>query len=87
MSAGESFWKISVNGYGDFAFFGTEKEAEEMRIHKARWEQGVAHKRRIPKNFRIATAMVDRNAHEANAGSQSAIELRRRIANYLEASK
>ena len=41
------WWIISVGGgYGEFNFFGTEKEAEEMRCHKARWEHAVARKRR-----------------------------------------
>ena len=33
-------WKIRVQGYGTFDFYGTEVEAEEMRVHKARWERG-----------------------------------------------
>lgn len=39
-------WKIRVQGYGTFDFTGTEAEAEEMRIHKARWEGGVGLKYR-----------------------------------------
>lgn len=34
-------WRIFVGGYGAFDFEGTEKQAEEMRAHKARWERGV----------------------------------------------
>lgn len=41
-----SIWAIRVSGYGSFLFSGTEAEAEEMRVHKARWEQGVARKRK-----------------------------------------
>lgn len=37
-----TLWKIRVAGYGTFDFEGTEAEAEEMRIHKANWEQGPA---------------------------------------------
>ena len=37
-------WKIRVSGYGTFDFIGTDDEAEEMRRHKARWEQATAHK-------------------------------------------
>jgi hypothetical protein len=33
-------WKIRVSGYGTFDFHGTEEEAEAMRVHKARWEDG-----------------------------------------------
>lgn len=35
-------WKIRVSGYGTFDFEGTEHQAEEMRAHKANWEQGTA---------------------------------------------
>lgn len=38
------FWVITVAGYGDFIQEGTEEEAEEMRKHKANWEQGVGRK-------------------------------------------
>jgi hypothetical protein len=38
-------WVINVAGYGAFLFAGSEKEAEEMRAHKANWEHGIAHKR------------------------------------------
>lgn len=41
-------WKITVgHGYGSFEFKGTEKEAEEMRKHKARWEGAKATKELI----------------------------------------
>ena len=32
-------------GYGSFFFEGIEKEAEEMRRHKANWEHAIARKR------------------------------------------
>ena len=38
-------WVISVGGYGIFFFDGSEIEAEEMRKHKAVWEQGCGRKR------------------------------------------
>jgi hypothetical protein len=38
-------WVISVGGYGSLMFEGNETEAEEMRKHKANWEQGVGRKR------------------------------------------
>lgn len=41
------WWKISVSGYGDFSFLGTEEQAEEVRRNKSRWEQGVGKKVRI----------------------------------------
>lgn len=42
---GAQWWVISVAGYGSFLFEGSEKEAEEMRAHKARWERGIGRKR------------------------------------------
>ena len=43
------WWEITVGGgYGTFPFFGTEAEAEEMRVHKARWEGAIARKHRAP---------------------------------------
>jgi hypothetical protein len=42
-------WKIRVQGYGTFDFEGTEEEAEEMRVHKGRWERGMAIKWRADK--------------------------------------
>lgn len=38
-------WIINVAGYGAFLFEGSESEAEEMRVHKARWEGACAQKR------------------------------------------
>lgn len=39
-------WVINIGGgYGAFLFNGTEAEAEDMRKHKANWEQAVAIKR------------------------------------------
>ena len=34
-------WKIRVQGYGTFEFYGTEDEAEEARRNKSRWEGGI----------------------------------------------
>ena len=42
----DGHWVIQVAGYGHVFFEGTEKAAEEMRAHKANWEQGVGWKRR-----------------------------------------
>ena len=38
-------WVINLHDYGSFIFEGSEAEAEEMRVHKARWEGEIAHKR------------------------------------------
>jgi hypothetical protein len=39
-------WVIAIGGgYGAFLFEGAEADAEEMRRHKARWEQAVGLKR------------------------------------------
>ena len=44
---GRHWWIITVGaGYGEFNFYGTEQQAEEMRYHKANWEHAVATKRR-----------------------------------------
>lgn len=47
MSEAKEKWLICVGAeYGCFVFEGTEAEAEEMRRHKATWEQAVARKTR-----------------------------------------
>ena len=45
MASHDRTWTIEVYGYGAFLFKGTEKEAEEMREHKAIWEGGAGRKR------------------------------------------
>lgn len=42
----KEYWYIYVANWGDGLFYGTEEEAEEVRVHKARWEQSIARKRR-----------------------------------------
>ncbi|TDR90350.1 hypothetical protein [Enterovirga rhinocerotis] len=44
MAAKTTTWLIRVSGYGTFEFEGTEPEAEEMRVHKCRWEGGTGMK-------------------------------------------
>jgi len=44
-------WLISVAGYGEWIYIGTEKEAEEMRAHKANWEGGVGKKRSLSTQY------------------------------------
>lgn len=39
-------WVILVGGYGAYLFRGSEAEAEDERVHKARWEHGIGKKRR-----------------------------------------
>lgn len=39
------WWVIAIGGYGEFGYYGSEDEAEEMRAHKARWERGTGRKR------------------------------------------
>jgi hypothetical protein len=48
-------WVIQLPHYGAFVFEGTESEAEEMRVHKARWEHEPAHKR--PASFSDFTSV------------------------------
>lgn len=50
------WWLISIAGYGDFAFYGTEREAENMRRHKAYWEGGTGRKEQIAATHREARA-------------------------------
>ena len=51
-------WVIQVAGYGHFFFEGTETAAEEMRAHKANWEQGVGWKRRAdPEEIKVGKAL------------------------------
>lgn len=52
------WWAIEVTGYGSFAFFGTESEAEEMRLHKASWERGTATKQRAEWNDPLVQKQV-----------------------------
>lgn len=48
MNTEKCHWRIWVGGgYGEFDFFGTEEEAEEMRAHKARREGAPARKARV----------------------------------------
>jgi hypothetical protein len=54
MSEVKEKWLICVGGgYGCFVFEGTETEAEEMRRHKATWEQAVARKTRASDKEKI----------------------------------
>lgn len=46
MSAATNRWVILVGGgYGAFFFEGDAEQAEEVRVHKARWEGAIARKR------------------------------------------
>ena len=40
-------WLIDVKSWGRMLFIGNEEEAEDMRRHKANWEQSVATKERL----------------------------------------
>lgn len=55
----ENNWVINVGGYGAFLFEGSESEAEDMRIHKARWEAAIAIKREADP-IEIKTGAVNR---------------------------
>lgn len=64
-------WRLWVGGgYGHFDFHGTEAEAEQMRIHKARWESAVAFKWRAsdpePAIVTRYHAAVEKRIAEAN---------------------
>lgn len=55
------WWLIRVTGYGEFAQFSTEAEAEEMRRHKARWEGGTGTKERISTDHPAVAREITRN--------------------------
>ena len=60
-SSESAWWIIDVHGYGEFAFHGTEAEAEEMRAHKTRWEGGIGEKRLAdPGRNKRDRALIDR---------------------------
>ena len=42
-----SYWKIDVASWGTLWARGTEEQAEEWRVHKARWEGCVARKHEV----------------------------------------
>lgn len=53
-------WAILIGGgYGAFLFDGSEKEAEEMRSHKAMWERASGRKRPAEKE-EISSGEVSR---------------------------
>lgn len=58
------WWVINVGGYGEFAYYGSEEEAEEMRAHKARWEGGVGRKRKAEQDDPIVLRQMDWVRHE-----------------------
>jgi hypothetical protein len=78
-------WKIWVSGYGEFDFFGTEEEAEDMRIHKARWERGLGQKWRAEnqqESDRLTAKIV--SIWETGAGVPQSLFKRRKEARLAE---
>lgn len=61
----EQTWVITVGGYGSFFFKGDEKEAEDMRKHKANWEQGVGRKRKADDD-EIQTEIINKCKNHPN---------------------
>ena len=65
----KDWWIITVGGgYGSFAFKGSERAAEEMRVHKARWEGAVANKR--PACHSDEALVADETAANKRAGKR-----------------
>ncbi len=63
-------WVISVATYGSFFFEGNEESAEDMRIHKSRWEGGIGRKRLAdPKE--IETGKIDSCLNHPNFKTKS----------------
>jgi len=88
MSTETTTWKIRVAGYGTFDFIGTEAEAEDMRCHKARWEQAIAHKWRADlarESDRIMAAIAEQL--DAGGGAPSALFAKLRKARAAEAQQ
>jgi hypothetical protein len=71
------WWVITVAGYGDFAFYGTEDESEEMRRHKARWEGGVGRKRLAADDDPLVQRQTERVKREVELGYPRASERER----------
>lgn len=61
-------WKIRIQGYGTFDFHGTEKEAEDMRAHKANWERGSGMKWRVGDWAKPSDAISQQMADLFDAG-------------------
>ena len=63
-------WVIYVGGYDYFLFEGSESDAEEMRKHKANWEQGIGRKRLATEEEKT-TGVIDRCHNHPNYHSKS----------------
>lgn len=72
-------WNIRIHGYGTFQFTGTEAEAEEMRLHKSRWEQAKAHKWRASLTTE-ADRLTAQIAKKLDAGGGVPLALVRKLA-------
>jgi hypothetical protein len=59
MDEDRRWWVIKVSGYGAFAYYGTENEAEDMRVHKSRWERAAARKRRVGRNHELVRRRIE----------------------------
>lgn len=53
------WWRINVGGYGDFAFWGSQAEAEERRRAKAEWEGACATKEPIPESHPLVSSEIE----------------------------
>ena len=53
------WWLIDIENYGEYAFYGTEEEAEEERAGKAEWEGERGTKTRIgPTNPKVLDSLI-----------------------------
>jgi len=91
MSTKSNVWIISVGGgYGDFEFIGTERQAEEMRRHKARWEHAVATKQRketsIPTSPKLAVTAKAGNRKYSERGKHVTSKRAQKLAWNVETS-
>lgn len=53
------WWIIDIGTYGDFAFYGTKLEAEEMRLHKSEWEGGEGTKIKADPSSKDHKTLID----------------------------
>lgn len=62
MSGKSETWVISIVGYGEYEFVGTEADAEKERGRKARWEMSPGRKWRKDHPLESDKIMMQMNA-------------------------
>lgn len=75
MSETRKWWIVHVAGYGAFATYGTEAEAEETRAAKAEWEGGVGRKRPAAPGDEDDQRMVEQQKDQLRRDLEGGVEL------------